>query len=556
MSQHPDLLFGKIALDRGLLSPEQLSALLEEQEKNGPHRVALGELCRRKGILSANQVRRLLDLQRQGELQEENKTFGAIALKNEFATAEELGKALDQQKDPACPRLGEILIEMGALTEQERKAVLAAQDRLRNGVAREDVEFETREIPALGGADTSSPGEPGAWLIQESGEATGQLFHLKEIAHIGRTASHDVAVADMAASRDHATIERTPEGGYVIKDLDSRNGTFVNGAQLIRTRTLRSGDRLRVGDTVFRYVAGAPMAPKEPTARKKGFPSFGDLASRVWPGLHLQRKAFAAAALVGAITTLLPWTVVTGQPWITGLGGVWGWLALLLFGASFGAVLFRDRGRPMDVRSFVAASAASVAAGAVAFGRLVALAIDAEAGAGPGIPLAVLAGFSAPAAFWFQRRPAGVGPASGLWERLRGTALRAGESTIRIFRDVSGRRDRSRAIDRREALLEKIGGAAVEAKASVEDVAGAEKARAAVAAARARFDAVGKDTSPRDLLIAKSDLAWSESRLRKALRRIGRTAVDRQLRLESEREAIAEVQALDAELDGRARRGA
>jgi len=300
------------------------------------------------------------------------------------------------------------------------------------------------------------------------------------------------------------------------------------------------------------------MAPKEPTARnsKRVMPKFGELAARVWPGLHLQRKAFAAAALAGAITTILPWTVAGDGTWSSGLGGVWGWLALLLFEASFVLVLLRDRGRPMDLKTFTAASAVSVAGAAVAFGRLIALAVDPEFGAGLGVPLAVLAGCSAPAAFWFQRRPGGVAPTANLWERLRGTALRAGESTIRIIRDVSGRGGRTAAIDRRESLLERIGGAAVDAKAGIDDIDSAEKARAAVAAARGRFDAVGKVTSPRDLLIAKSDLAWAESRLRKTLRRLGRTAVDRQLRLESERESIAEVQALDAELEGRARRGA
>jgi hypothetical protein len=557
MEQQPDLLFGKIALDRGFLSTEQLESLLEEQEKNGPHPVPLGELCRRKGLLTAKQIRKILEEQRQAQIREEQKTFGALVVKNSFATPEELQKALDNQKDPAGGRLGEILIEMGALTEQERRAVLAMQERLRNGLRREEFEFETREIPIAGRADDSAAGEPGAWLIQESGEGTGQLFHLRDKAQLGRTAIHDVAIADMAASRDHATIERTPAGGYLLRDLDSRNGTFVNGAQLIRPRELRSGDRVRIGDTLLRYVVGAPLPDGSPPPRSL-LRRLRDVFDRAWPGLHPQRKAFAAAAILGSLTTLLPWTVQADQPWRIGLASLWGWLVLLSFEAAFVAVLFRSRAAPLDLRTFAVAAGAFLLAGAVSFGRLVALALIPEKGAGFGLPLAVLAGVVPPAVVWFRGRaaPAAARTEGGWWDRLRGTALRAGESTIRIFRDVSGRRDRSVAIDRREALLEKIGGAAVDAKAAVDGIEGAQKARAAVAAAKDRYEKAGRETSPRDLLIAKSDLAWAESRLRKSLRRLGRLAVDRQVRLEQEIETIAEVKALDAELDGPARRGA
>ena len=48
-------------------------------------------------------------------------------------------------------------------------------------------------------------------------------------------------------------IAQTPEG-YVITDLDSGNGTFVNDER-VKTRKLKDGDRVRLGDRAFVFRA-------------------------------------------------------------------------------------------------------------------------------------------------------------------------------------------------------------------------------------------------------------------------------------------------------------
>ena len=53
---------------------------------------------------------------------------------------------------------------------------------------------------------------------------------------------------DPTLSRLHAALERY-EAGWCVRDLDSRNGTFVNGQRIWRERPLRPGDELRVGAT-------------------------------------------------------------------------------------------------------------------------------------------------------------------------------------------------------------------------------------------------------------------------------------------------------------------
>jgi len=69
---------------------------------------------------------------------------------------------------------------------------------------------------------------------------------------IGRHPHNDITLDHPAISRTHAYLARR-DGSYVIEDVGSTNGTFVNG-QRIRRQVLQNGDRIRVGhtDLVFR----------------------------------------------------------------------------------------------------------------------------------------------------------------------------------------------------------------------------------------------------------------------------------------------------------------
>lgn len=68
-------------------------------------------------------------------------------------------------------------------------------------------------------------------------------------ASIGAAASNDVAVAgDRTVSRLHAVLERFG-GGWCVRDLGSRNGTYVNGTRVLADHALQPGDEIRVGAT-------------------------------------------------------------------------------------------------------------------------------------------------------------------------------------------------------------------------------------------------------------------------------------------------------------------
>jgi len=92
-----------------------------------------------------------------------------------------------------------------------------------------------------------------ASVVILQGYAEGMEYPIeKTYAVIGRNRDAAVPVKDPLASREHAVIV-FHEGAFVLKDLDSTNGTHMRGAS-IRQRKLRHGDKFRVGDTVLQFI--------------------------------------------------------------------------------------------------------------------------------------------------------------------------------------------------------------------------------------------------------------------------------------------------------------
>jgi FHA domain len=78
---------------------------------------------------------------------------------------------------------------------------------------------------------------------------------------LGSDPANDLALtADPTLSRLHAVLERY-EAGWCVRDLDSRNGTFVNGQRIWSERPLRTGDELRVGAIRLVYRGDDPGGP-------------------------------------------------------------------------------------------------------------------------------------------------------------------------------------------------------------------------------------------------------------------------------------------------------
>jgi pSer/pThr/pTyr-binding forkhead associated (FHA) protein len=97
----------------------------------------------------------------------------------------------------------------------------------------------------------------GAALVIMNGEFEGMRYPLgPDETLIGRNPTTDVTLLDENISREHALILRDLEtGAYTIEDLQSTNGTKVNG-KVVRSKALAHGDEIQIGHTVFRFESG------------------------------------------------------------------------------------------------------------------------------------------------------------------------------------------------------------------------------------------------------------------------------------------------------------
>jgi hypothetical protein len=95
-----------------------------------------------------------------------------------------------------------------------------------------------------------------AWLIAERGGGLtrDERFDLLGGLSIGRSKEADVQIEDRYASGIHARLF-SREGRHFVEDMQSTNGTLLNGAALHGEAELVDGDTIEIGDTVFRFEA-------------------------------------------------------------------------------------------------------------------------------------------------------------------------------------------------------------------------------------------------------------------------------------------------------------
>jgi FHA domain len=104
--------------------------------------------------------------------------------------------------------------------------------------------------------DANQPTQFVARLVVEQGPEPEQIFELSNSSQtIGRSANNGIVINDAEISRRHSQV--MPQGdGYLVEDMGSTNGTFVNGIRLNQPMALKHGDTVELGDTVrLRYWA-------------------------------------------------------------------------------------------------------------------------------------------------------------------------------------------------------------------------------------------------------------------------------------------------------------
>jgi diguanylate cyclase (GGDEF)-like protein len=109
---------------------------------------------------------------------------------------------------------------------------------------------ETGSTPLLRLTDSSASGPKRPCLVMLAGPRLGEIYPIEGELVIGRDPAAQLRLAeDESVSRRHAMIRATPEGGALLRDLSSANGTFVDGER-VTERPLKEGAKIRVGQTV------------------------------------------------------------------------------------------------------------------------------------------------------------------------------------------------------------------------------------------------------------------------------------------------------------------
>lgn len=117
-------------------------------------------------------------------------------------------------------------------------------------------------------------------LIVLSGVDEGKQFEVTApVVSVGRHSSCDVVLHDTQVSRRHLELRANEAGDYELVDLDSGNGSRVNG-QWVRRVRLRPGDRITLGQTQLLFTA-ARADGSDQTERVKLLPASEDLASAI-----------------------------------------------------------------------------------------------------------------------------------------------------------------------------------------------------------------------------------------------------------------------------------
>ncbi len=147
-------------------------------------------------------------------------------------------------------------------------------------------------------------------FVMRSGPTPGATFSLEgDQLLIGRDSSSAVAINDAEVSRKHARL--TFQGGkYVIEDLGSTNGTFVNGQRLASPAVLKSGDVVSLGEQIVLMYEGLSSDPGETviSARKvaRPVPAPAPAPAPAQPQYYAPAAAPAAAGAPAAKKSNLP----------------------------------------------------------------------------------------------------------------------------------------------------------------------------------------------------------------------------------------------------------
>jgi signal transduction histidine kinase/CheY-like chemotaxis protein len=120
--------------------------------------------------------------------------------------------------------------------------------------------------------------EDQARVVVLAGKLAGDKYAIEDELTLGRGDKADVKLDDTLVSRIHARIFQHENGSYVIEDLESRNGTLVNGMASSK-QILTYGDRIQIGSSLLLFAHHDPM--EEQAAQRRKLEAIGRLGTGV-----------------------------------------------------------------------------------------------------------------------------------------------------------------------------------------------------------------------------------------------------------------------------------
>jgi type III secretion system YscD/HrpQ family protein len=205
---------------------------------------------------------------------------------------------------------------------------------------------EELPIPEIAQVDFNLLDIEGRWLLKVlSGPNTGAEFamHGGSSYLIGTdTQACDIVFQDLSVSRKHAKLTIDQKDNAVLEDLQSRNGTFVDGEKIDK-KPISGNALVSMGTTTFMLidreaerttiVAGLPLekkeeepAPKVEGEPKEAAPNLGPIQEAVFAPLQsevdrVKEEERLQAKLSHAVSSLVILAIVTGLVMIIGIGG-------------------------------------------------------------------------------------------------------------------------------------------------------------------------------------------------------------------------------------------
>lgn len=144
-------------------------------------------------------------------------------------------------------------------------------------------------------------------VVTVDGEAPRRVVLNDGDHHVGRSSENEIPVSHESLSRRHARL-RIAGGVVLLRDLDSRNGTFLRDKR-IREVEIREGDTFRCGDVAFllarapvgETAPGAPVLLRSVVTKRRGWTAASSLLLRAPEGADRSRQKLEVLIEVGQI---------------------------------------------------------------------------------------------------------------------------------------------------------------------------------------------------------------------------------------------------------------